>query len=153
MRDADTLTSVAVWLLQPYYFCPGGGKEKQKHQEIMTLGLINMLAECEILSSKTRCCYSFPATHGTVKLFVTAPCYKACLCCSARSTHTTESSIHTSHCARYFEICRCTNSCLRAWTNLLFTDQLRMQQLYTTQHVYSSGHHLYAVFFSANYTD
>lgn len=47
----------------------------------MTLGLMNMLAECGILSSKTRC-YSFPATHGIMKLFVTTLWYKAWLLCS-----------------------------------------------------------------------
>lgn len=47
----------------------------------MTLGLMNMLAECGILSSKTRC-YSFPATHSIMKLFVTSLWYKAWLLCS-----------------------------------------------------------------------
>lgn len=47
-----------------------------------TLGLSNMLEECETLSFKTRC-YCFPVIHGTMKLFVTTLHHNACLCCSA----------------------------------------------------------------------
>lgn len=62
-----TRTLLAFWL--HYYFHQW--KRADKHQEIMTLGLMNMLAECESLSSKTHY-YSSPATHGIMKLSETS---------------------------------------------------------------------------------